>query len=249
MVPSGSAATVLIAAICLATASTLPTVDGFSFSHVATSATRTRRRASTTATIPGASHIAALAAAKKGFGNITPQSSPASTTPKKSKPNPVASPPSSSSPVPIVNEDGELVDPLVRSASESVSNPFAATPTGGGGGAGAGGPVSTPQGKAALDRLRRGRAEQRDEELRRLREVRMADRLVRESPEAAVIPERVAQRMGRRMLPFVGVPLLGGMASFVGFWYMATYRDVEFQPALVAATTIGLLAVGLVVRV
>jgi hypothetical protein len=55
--------------------------------------------------------------------------------------------------------------------------------------------------------------------------------------------------MGGRMLPFVGVPLFGAMGTFVGFWYMATYRDVEFEPALVAATTIVLLVVGLVVRV
>jgi hypothetical protein len=103
-------------------------------------------------------------------------------------------------------------------------------------------------GKAALDKLRRERAEQRNQELAKMKQVRDMDQLVRESPEAAVIPEKVAQRMGARMLPFVGVPLFGGMASFVGFWYMATYRDMEFQPALVATTTIVLLAVGLVVR-
>jgi len=72
--------------------------------------------------------------------------------------------------------------------------------------------------------------------------------MLRESPEAAVIPEKVAQRMGKRMLPFVGIPLFGAMGSFVGFWYFATYRDQEFQPALVAAVSIGLLAMGLVVR-
>ena len=70
--------------------------------------------------------------------------------------------------------------------------------------------------------------------------------MLQDSSEGAVIPEKVAQRMGNRMLTFVGVPLFGSMAAFVGFWYMATYRDMEFQPALVAASTIALLAVGLV---
>jgi hypothetical protein len=52
--------------------------------------------------------------------------------------------------------------------------------------------------------------------------------------------------MGKRMLPFVGIPLLGGMGAFVAFWYLATYKNQEFQPALVAFSTIGLLGVGLV---
>ena len=105
------------------------------------------------------------------------------------------------------------------------------------------------QGKAALERMRRERAELRNQELLKVKEVQEVDAMLRESPEAAVIPEKVAQRMGKRMLPFVGVPLFGAMGSFVGFWYFATYRDQEFQPALVAAVSIGLLAVGLVVRV
>lgn len=104
------------------------------------------------------------------------------------------------------------------------------------------------QGKVALERMRRERAEQRNQELLKVKEVQEVDAMLRETPEAAVIPEKVAQRMGKRMLPFVGVPLFGAMGSFVGFWYFATYRDQEFQPALVAAVSIGLLAVGLVVR-
>lgn len=104
------------------------------------------------------------------------------------------------------------------------------------------------QGARALAEMRRERAEKRNEELRRVRAMQEADALVREQPGAAAIPEKVARRMGARMLPFVGIPLIGGMGAFVGFWYMATYQDMEFQPALVAASTIGLLAFGLVVR-
>ena len=80
-----------------------------------------------------------------------------------------------------------------------------------------------------------------------MKEVQDIDDMLRESPEAAAIPEKVAQRMGRRMLPFVGIPLFGAMGSFVGFWYMATYKDMEFQPVLVAGTSLALLAIGLVV--
>lgn len=100
-------------------------------------------------------------------------------------------------------------------------------------------------GQLALEKLRRERAEQYDSELRKVREMMIADQQISTSP--AVIPEKVAMRMGRRMLPFVGVPFCLGMLSFVGFWYMATYKDLEFQPALVATSTIVLLGLGLLV--
>jgi Protein of unknown function (DUF3464). len=105
--------------------------------------------------------------------------------------------------------------------------------------------TSTPGGAEALSRLRRQKAEQRNEELRRIRELKSVDRLLSEEPNAAVIPEKVAQRMGKRMLPFVGIPLFGVMGAFVVFWYLATYKNYEFQPALVAFSTIGILGVGL----
>eukprot|EP00980_Cylindrotheca_fusiformis_P016964 scaffold5159_cov112-Cylindrotheca_fusiformis.AAC.18 len=102
------------------------------------------------------------------------------------------------------------------------------------------------QGKKALEKMRRERAEQRNAELQKIKELKDVDAMLQDSSEAAVIPEKVAQRMGNRMLPFVGIPLFGSMAAFVGFWYMATYKDLEFQPALVAGSTIIILAVGLV---
>jgi len=51
--------------------------------------------------------------------------------------------------------------------------------------------------------------------------------------------------MGKRMVPFVGIPLFGSFASFIGFWYLAVYKDMEFQPAVVATTSFGFLAIGL----
>eukprot|EP00977_Amphora_coffeiformis_P005017 scaffold1064_cov85-Amphora_coffeaeformis.AAC.6 len=99
-------------------------------------------------------------------------------------------------------------------------------------------------GQKALQEMRRQRAEQKDAELRKVREMLQADEQLQQAP--AAIPERVAQRMGKRMLPFVGLPLVGGMGCFVAFWYLATYKDLEFQPALVAFSTIAILALGLV---
>lgn len=108
--------------------------------------------------------------------------------------------------------------------------------------------IPTPNaGVEALARLRRQQAEQKDEELRAVREMKSMEKYVAEDPNAAVIPEQVAQRMGQRMLPFVGIPLFGVMGTFVVFWYLATYRNMEFQPALVAFSTIGILGVSLLV--
>ena len=101
-------------------------------------------------------------------------------------------------------------------------------------------------GQRALNELRRQRAEQKDEELRKIRELLVADQQLQQTP--AAIPEKVAQRMGQRMLPFVGIPLFLGMGSFVAFWYLATYKNMEFQPSMVATTTVFILVVGLLVR-
>mmetsp|Transcript_19324 Transcript_19324/g.46696 ORF Transcript_19324/g.46696 Transcript_19324/m.46696 type:complete len:173 (+) Transcript_19324:259-777(+) len=166
--------------------------------------------------------------AAKGFGNTPPPS------PKKSKATTTTSPSASSPVAPsspsMSTDDRSLVDNIQQLQQHEQQKP------------------AMSQGKAALDKLRRERAEQRNEEIRKMKEVQDIDDMLRESPEAAAIPEKVAQRMGRRMLPFVGIPLFGAMGSFVGFWYMATYKDMEFQPVLVAGTSLALLAVGLVVR-
>jgi len=100
-------------------------------------------------------------------------------------------------------------------------------------------------GQQALEAMRSVRRNAKDDELRRMADMRSTDELLREERGAAAIPDRVADRMGKRMLPFVGVPLFGGMGAFVAFWYFATYRDVEFQPAVVATATVSILAVGL----
>lgn len=100
-------------------------------------------------------------------------------------------------------------------------------------------------GAEALAKLRRAEAEKRNDELRAIRELKSVDSQLQQNPSSAAIPEQVAMRMGKRMLPFVGIPLFGLMGTFVLFWYLATYKGMEFQPALVAFSTVGVLGVGL----
>lgn len=103
-------------------------------------------------------------------------------------------------------------------------------------------------GQQALADMRRNKAEEKDRELRQVRELLQTEEAIKKGDTSPAIPERVAQRMGKRMLPFVGIPLIGGMGAFVTFWYLATYKDLEFQPVLVAGSTIAILVFGLLVR-
>jgi len=167
-------------------------------------------------------------AKSKGFGPTPP--------PQKKKP---ASSPAPQQP--IIQQQKE--EKIITSGDDKDYNPFDKS-------AGNNFKTDTSRGKAALDKMRREKAEERNAELQKMQNVQDVDKMMLETGgEAAVIPEKVAQRMGKRMLPFVGIPLFGGIGTFVGFWYMATYKDVEFQPVLVAGSTIALLAIGLVVRI
>ena len=168
---------------------------------------------------PQPSSLTVLQASGKGFG-AAPE------PPKKKK----AAAPSEST-TSTSNEADKVVASAVQ---QSPPPPTAPAPA----------PVNA--GQRALAEMRRQRAEEKDAELQKVREMLEADRQVEQ--QAAAIPERVAQRMGKRMLPFVGLPLLGGMGCFVAFWYLATYKDMEFQPALVAGSTIAILVVSLLVR-
>lgn len=166
-----------------------------------------------------------LQAKNKGFGE------PKSEAPKKKK-----APPPASSPVKTTAVSSEPKPEQSLSGSiSSPDNPFNTVRE----------DSDMSQGKSMLERMRREKVEQRNAELRAIKEVKDVDAMMRETPDAAAIPERVAQRMGKRMLPFVGIPLFGGMSTFVGFWYMATYRDTQYEPLMVAISTIGVLVASL----
>jgi hypothetical protein len=147
-------------------------------------------------------------AKKKGFGNTPP---PPPQKSKKRKPSQQPQATSSTVPAPDTEQ-------MITSSDDMNFNEFAATA-----------PSQqsqqmegdTSRGKIALEQMRRVKAEERNAELQKIKNVQDVDQLVRETGgEAAVIPEKVAQRMGKRMLPFVGIPLFGGVGAFVGFWYM-----------------------------
>ena len=164
-----------------------------------------------------------MAAKKKGFGN-TPSPPPQKS--KKRKPPPQQQPQatSSSSTVPAPAD----TEQMITSSDDMNFNEFAASqqqqsqsqqPQQMEG--------DTSRGKIALEKMRRVKAEERNAELQKIQNVQDIDQLVRDTGgEAAVIPEKVAQRMGKRMLPFVGIPLFGLVGTFVGFWYMVRLVDV-----------------------
>ena len=162
------------------------------------------------------------AAAKKGFGKTT-------TNPPSSKPDPAPSTTTTTTSNPSsINSELEIVATSVTPESSSPTT------------------SKMNAGQRALQELRRQKIEERDQELRQVRDMIQADEQVQNSGPVA-IPEKVAQRMGLRMLPFVGLPFFGGMMAFVAFWYFATYQNLQFEPTLVAASTIALLVVGLLV--
>jgi len=100
-------------------------------------------------------------------------------------------------------------------------------------------------GQRSLLDMREQREDKKYEEVRKVKELLAVDQLLQEDTSAAVIPEKVAMRMGARMLPFVGIPLFGGMGAFVAFWYFATYKGLEFQPVIVASSTVFILVISL----
>ena len=107
-------------------------------------------------------------------------------------------------------------------------------------------PVILNSGQRALEVMRRKRVEEKNAQLEQMRQLTQMDEQVRDTP--AALPEIVAQRMGIRMITFVGIPFVLGLSSFVMFWYFATIKQVEFQPVLVAITTIVILVTSLLVR-
>ena len=78
-----------------------------------------------------------------------------------------------------------------------------------------------------------------------MQQLQQIDSSLKEDPSLGVIPEKVATRMGKRMLPFVGLPLFGSMLTFVLFWYLARYKDFSIPTVLVAYATSAILIVGL----
>ena len=79
----------------------------------------------------------------------------------------------------------------------------------------------------------------------RIDEYRERDALIRQNPDTGVIPDAVANRMILRMATLGGVPVFGGMALFVFFFFQAKAADNVFQPGLVAYATTAPFVLGL----
>lgn len=86
------------------------------------------------------------------------------------------------------------------------------------------------------------------EELRRMEEDRERDRMEQYIVDEGlnVMPEVVGDRMLKRMIFFLGVPLFGGIAAFVAFIVAARNFDTVIKPTTVAATTQAIFALGVV---
>lgn len=61
-----------------------------------------------------------------------------------------------------------------------------------------------------------------------------------------VMPEVVGDRMLKRMVIFLGVPLFGGIATFAAFIIAARTFDTVIKPTTVASTTQAIFALGVV---
>ncbi|KAL3927150.1 MAG: hypothetical protein SGBAC_013196 [Bacillariaceae sp.] len=192
-----------------------------------------------------AASLLLTSAAVEGF--VAPQSSQTAMTSLQAKSKGFGAPKETSTPktkkaAPVEpQQNQQQAAPISKPPATTIDNPFITAAT-----APETDESGLTAGARALERMRRDRAETRNAELRKIKELQDVEASLQNNEQATAIPEKVAQRMGSRMLPFVGIPLFGSMAAFVGFWYMATYRDMEFQPALVAASTIAFLAIGLV---
>jgi len=60
-------------------------------------------------------------------------------------------------------------------------------------------------------------------------------------PTVGVMPEVVSQRMLRRVVPFAGLPVFGGIVTFAGFYYANTQLELDLPPQIVAYATQALL--------
>jgi hypothetical protein len=60
-------------------------------------------------------------------------------------------------------------------------------------------------------------------------------------PTEGVMPEVVADRMLKRVVPFAGLPVVGGILVFAGFWYANKQLELDIPPTIVAYATQAML--------
>jgi Photosynthesis affected mutant 68 len=158
----------------------------------------------------------------KGFGKVTKQA-PAS----KKKGLQTRSAASTSAPAPAAEDD-----------SDDSAVPTVAGPT----------DKDLQAAQMARDNIKRMEAERAERDAaqkQRMADIKAAQRVTREDPNAGVIPDLVANRMLARMIPFFILPVAAGVGVFVYFFVLAKRYDTGFEPGMVALATQAPFAISL----
>jgi Photosynthesis affected mutant 68 len=96
-----------------------------------------------------------------------------------------------------------------------------------------------------IKRMEAERAERDAAQKQRMADIKAAQRVTREDPNAGVIPDLVANRMLARMIPFFILPVAAGVGVFVYFFVLANRYDTGFEPGMVALATQAPFAISL----
>ena len=68
--------------------------------------------------------------------------------------------------------------------------------------------------------MRNKKQEEKEDEIHKMRDIKSIDDFISDDLNAAVIPAKLAMRMGNRMLPFVVILLFGVMLTFLPIYFI-----------------------------
>ncbi|CAM9794755.1 unnamed protein product [Chrysoparadoxa australica] len=100
----------------------------------------------------------------------------------------------------------------------------------------------------ARERLKEMEQEREDRlagQRQRVEDIKAAAQITKEDPSAGVIPEKVSNRMLKRMIPFFILPVISELGVFGFYFIQAKQYDTSFQPSAVAFATTAPLVVSL----
>ncbi|CAM9428334.1 unnamed protein product [Discosporangium mesarthrocarpum] len=91
--------------------------------------------------------------------------------------------------------------------------------------------------RKSIERMEKEQAERQEKQMQRVKDVISVKEATKDNPNAGVVPEVVANRMLKRMIPFFILPVVSGVGVFVSYFILAKKYDFEVQPTTVAITT------------
>jgi len=97
------------------------------------------------------------------------------------------------------------------------------------------------RGRAIMEQMRKEAGAQPADPFKKKGLALTPEELAPLDPTTGVMPEVVSQRMLKRVVPFAGLPVFGGLLTFVGFYYANTQLELDLPPQIVAFTTQALL--------